>query len=160
MTGVLARAREVDEKYGIFNALAESDSSKGGGRLEGAAVSVKDNICVKGMETRAGSKILDGYRPPFDATVGLKYVAAAGKMWAQLDARFVAEQNRVSQSSGEDATDAFNVVDIRFGYTALRYVDIFGGVENVFDVRYHEHLNRNNIRSPGRNVYVSFAAAL
>ncbi len=110
--------------------------------------------------TEAGSNDPLPEMPPFDATVGLKYVAAAGKMWAQLDARFVAEQNRVSQSSGEDATDAFNVVDIRFGYTALRYVDIFGGVENVFDVRYHEHLNRNNIRSPGRNVYVSFAAAL
>jgi aspartyl-tRNA(Asn)/glutamyl-tRNA(Gln) amidotransferase subunit A len=69
MTGVIDRARELDEEYGIFNALAESDDSTGGGRLEGVAVSVKDNVCVMGMETRAGSRILEGYLPPFDATV-------------------------------------------------------------------------------------------
>ncbi len=31
--------------------------------------SVKDNICVKNIETTAGSKILEGYIPPFNATV-------------------------------------------------------------------------------------------
>jgi aspartyl-tRNA(Asn)/glutamyl-tRNA(Gln) amidotransferase subunit A len=69
MTGVIDRARILDEEYGIFNALTESDDSTGAGRLEGVAVSVKDNVCVKGMETRAGSRILEGYLPPFDATV-------------------------------------------------------------------------------------------
>jgi len=37
--------------------------------LAGIAVSVKDNICTKGMRSTAGSKILDSYVPPFDATV-------------------------------------------------------------------------------------------
>jgi aspartyl-tRNA(Asn)/glutamyl-tRNA(Gln) amidotransferase subunit A len=69
MTGIIERAQELDEDYRVFNALAESDDSMGGGRLQGVAVSVKDNICVMGMETRAGSRILEGYRPPFDATV-------------------------------------------------------------------------------------------
>ncbi|MBI2173335.1 MAG: Asp-tRNA(Asn)/Glu-tRNA(Gln) amidotransferase subunit GatA [Candidatus Aenigmarchaeota archaeon] len=36
--------------------------------LYGLPVSVKDCICVKGMESCAGSKILKGYVPPFDAT--------------------------------------------------------------------------------------------
>ena len=69
MTGIIERARELDKEYGIFNALADLDDSTGDGRLEGIAISVKDNICVMGMETRAGSKVLEGYRPPFDATV-------------------------------------------------------------------------------------------
>lgn len=35
---------------------------------EGFPFSVKDNICVKNVETTAGSEILRGYLPPFDAT--------------------------------------------------------------------------------------------
>jgi len=37
-------------------------------RLLGVAISVKDGICVKGVESAAGSRILKGYKPPFNAT--------------------------------------------------------------------------------------------
>ncbi|VVC00078.1 Amidase [uncultured archaeon] len=37
------------------------------GKLLGIPLSAKDCLCVKGMESRAGSKILSGYVPPFDA---------------------------------------------------------------------------------------------
>lgn len=38
-------------------------------RLKGLPFSFKDAICTKGFNTRAGSKVLEGYKPPFDATV-------------------------------------------------------------------------------------------
>jgi aspartyl-tRNA(Asn)/glutamyl-tRNA(Gln) amidotransferase subunit A len=40
--------------------------------------SAKDNICAIGFQARAGSKILEGYRPPFDATVVRKMREANG----------------------------------------------------------------------------------
>lgn len=41
----------------------------GTGSLEGCAVAVKDNISTKGVQTTAGSRILKGYVPPYDAHV-------------------------------------------------------------------------------------------
>ena len=39
------------------------------GKLCGLPVSVKDCICVRNIESTAGSEILANYRPPFNATV-------------------------------------------------------------------------------------------
>ena len=67
----MVRVRELDDKHRFMNAYAEEESF-GEGLLKGYAVSVKDNVCVKGVESKAGSKILEGYVPPFDATVVAK----------------------------------------------------------------------------------------
>lgn len=64
----LIRAKELDKVYHFMNTFADSLES-GAGRLKGYAVSVKDNVCVKGVQSTAGSKVLEGYVPPFDATV-------------------------------------------------------------------------------------------
>ncbi|MFA9495867.1 MAG: amidase family protein [Candidatus Bathyarchaeota archaeon] len=61
------RVRELDDRYRFMNAYAEGESH-GEGVLRGYAVSVKDNVCVNGVESKAGSRILEGYVPPFDAT--------------------------------------------------------------------------------------------
>ena len=39
-----------------------------GSPLLGIPVAIKDVLCVDGVETTAGSRILRGYRPPYDAT--------------------------------------------------------------------------------------------
>jgi aspartyl-tRNA(Asn)/glutamyl-tRNA(Gln) amidotransferase subunit A len=38
------------------------------GELAGVPVAVKDIFCTEGIETTAGSRILEGYRPPYTAT--------------------------------------------------------------------------------------------
>jgi aspartyl-tRNA(Asn)/glutamyl-tRNA(Gln) amidotransferase subunit A len=58
--GALAQARAIDAKRTRGEPL---------GPLAGVPVAIKDAICVRGVVTTAASKILDGYEPPYDATV-------------------------------------------------------------------------------------------
>ncbi len=39
------------------------------GPLAGVPVAVKDNLCTRGAATTSGSRILEGWHPPYDATV-------------------------------------------------------------------------------------------
>lgn len=56
----LARADQLD-------ATAADDGQRG--RLFGVPIAVKDNLCVRGMPATAGSRILAGYLPAYDAHV-------------------------------------------------------------------------------------------
>ena len=58
----------LDKQYGFFAKLVEPKPNTKKGRLSGVAVSVKDCLCVKGVQSAAGSRVLEGYEPPFDAT--------------------------------------------------------------------------------------------
>ncbi len=65
---IIKKTKEINKEYHYFNNILDK-AQFGEGRLEGVAVSFKDCICVKGVESRAGSRILSGYNPVFDATV-------------------------------------------------------------------------------------------
>ena len=64
----LSRADEVDR------AVAAGHDP---GPLAGVPVALKDNLCTRGILTTCASRILEGWRPPYDATV-VERLARAG----------------------------------------------------------------------------------
>ncbi len=69
MKKILDQVKLIQKKYSPFITVANRIEAAKKGKLAGIAVSVKDNICTIGIQSTAGSRILQGYIPPFDATV-------------------------------------------------------------------------------------------
>jgi aspartyl-tRNA(Asn)/glutamyl-tRNA(Gln) amidotransferase subunit A len=71
-----AQARAVDDKRAKGEAL---------GPLAGVPVGLKDVLCTKDAPTTCGSKILKGYRPPYDATAVARLRAADAVFTGKLN---------------------------------------------------------------------------
>ena len=76
MRSTLEILERVNSKYLMFHAKT-SDTDPGDARF---LFSAKDNLTSKDMETCAGSRILEGYFPPFDATAIARMREAGGKL--------------------------------------------------------------------------------
>ena len=68
------RIKEIDSKVGSYVRL---DATEGQVSAQGLPVSIKDNICTKGINTECCSKILEGFKPPYDAAV-IKKIYSSG----------------------------------------------------------------------------------
>ena len=76
MRSTLETLERVNSKYLMFHTKT-SDTDPGDARF---LFSAKDNLTSKDMETCAGSRILEGYFPPFDATAIARMREAGGKL--------------------------------------------------------------------------------
>src|SRR6185437_4280048 len=55
------------------------------GPLAGVPVAIKDVLTTRGVETTAGSRILKGYHPPYDATAVARLEAAGAVLLGKLN---------------------------------------------------------------------------
>ncbi|MFP5267160.1 MAG: Asp-tRNA(Asn)/Glu-tRNA(Gln) amidotransferase subunit GatA [Acidobacteriota bacterium] len=72
----LAQAERVDAAARAGEAL---------GPLAGVPVGIKDVLTTRGVETTAGSRILSGYHPPYDATTVARLEAAGAVVLGKLN---------------------------------------------------------------------------
>lgn len=88
-TAVLGRIHDVDGKVGAYITVTDEQAISQAGLadqaiaegtvtpLTGIPLSIKDIVCTKGIRTTCGSKILENFIPPYNATV-IKKLKAAG----------------------------------------------------------------------------------
>src|SRR5438874_2410568 len=85
-----ARGLNAVLAYDRANLLAQAEArmaSGGNGSLEGVAIAIKDNICTLEYPTTCASRILEGYRSPYEATVFGRTVDHAARVLAVVSGR-------------------------------------------------------------------------
>ncbi len=99
--------------------------------------------------------------PPFEANLRFDYKLMGGRLVPQLHLRMVADQSRISEAYDEMTTPAFFTAGFNVNYRFNEILSMAGGVNNIFDEAYYEHLNRRIIGSkatlyePGRSFYLN-----
>jgi aspartyl-tRNA(Asn)/glutamyl-tRNA(Gln) amidotransferase subunit A len=71
------RDRAAADELNAYLWVADEPPEANGGPLAGVPLAVKDLFCTEGVPSQAGSRILEGYRPPYTATV-VRQLAQAG----------------------------------------------------------------------------------
>ena len=74
--GELGAYLHVDPEAALARAAEIDAAGAAGTGLAGVPVALKDVVVTEGVPTTSGSKILEGWRPPYDATVAARLKAA------------------------------------------------------------------------------------
>lgn len=91
LADIFDRIDQVESKVNALVRVARDKakesvlSAKGSGKLRGIPILLKDNICVRDEETTCSSKILEGFRPPYDATVARKLKEAGAVLMGKAN---------------------------------------------------------------------------
>lgn len=100
--------------------------------------------------------------PPLEFRYSLAGSFIKKTVTPEVSFRHAFKQDRIAVSYGETETPAFSVVDAKISWQFKSFITATGGVQNLFDVAYYEHLARSirsvvtrPIYSPGRSFYLT-----
>jgi iron complex outermembrane receptor protein len=99
--------------------------------------------------------------PPFEGTFRFSYRLFNGKLTPAFSIRGVAAQKRISQAYDERNTPGFVLLNMSVVYQFNKVLQVSGGIDNLLNHAYYEHLNRNiigsedNLYEPGINAFVN-----
>lgn len=116
------------------------------GKVSGSHIMKNDNL---------------GEIPPLELNLNLSYAFFDKRIVPQFTARYVLAQNDVSVAMQEIKSAHFTVLGLRLLYKHNAHFSVIGGVNNMLDNAYYEHLNRrilgtdSFIYEPGRSFYIN-----
>jgi aspartyl-tRNA(Asn)/glutamyl-tRNA(Gln) amidotransferase subunit A len=79
------RARAAADELNAFTWVAEEVPAAQDGPLAGVPLAVKDLFCTEGVPSQSGSRILEGYRPPYTATAVDRLATAGATLLAKTN---------------------------------------------------------------------------
>ena len=98
--------------------------------------------------------------PPFETNLILSWQEPGVKVVPAVSFRYAAPQNHISKAYYEQPSQGFFLMNASVKYQPLQYLTLQGGVNNLLDTDYYEHLNRRVIGTtadmpePGRVWYL------
>lgn len=139
-------------------------AGKFGGEAE-AGFRVRPELLIRGQLAYIRGENADSGQPlpempPLEGTLAIRYDDREGRIWTELAERLVARQERIAAEFGETETPGFAVTDLVVGARVGDAVELTGGIDNILDETYHEHLNRRDkvgggpLNEAGRSFYL------
>ena len=104
--------------------------------------------------------------PPFEMNLIIKYSTFHNKLIPRASLRIVSGQNRVSETFEEEVSPGFSLLDFGLVFKQSKFLTLTGGVNNILDIDYFEHLNRRvlgspeNLYEPGRVFFINMIMKL
>ncbi|MPQ48778.1 TonB-dependent receptor [Marinifilum sp. N1E240] len=104
--------------------------------------------------------------PPLDIRYAFGAHFCKNKFHPEINFRHALKQSRIAKSYGETETPDFSIVDLNASYFISDSFHLTGGVRNIFDEAYYEHLSRSvkgsdeAIYAPGRSLYITLGLNL
>ena len=98
--------------------------------------------------------------PPFEQRYAVQLHTPNRSRWVELVPTATSDQERVAEARLEQATQGWTTLDLQAGFLVTEGFSVRGGILNLTDAFYRNHLNslnpftRQRIAEVGRRVYV------